>query len=112
MMEFHISRQARDRYRFEGVLFSFAGNVVFADLKASREFAHTMNQVRNARLHPDRAVHAGALFAMGLIDEVSHLLMQRYREELDPAVMTDALAWFAGRVGADALDKVLLKFVE
>ena len=46
MMEFHISRSARDRYGFRETLFSLTGNVVFASLSASREFAHRMNQVR------------------------------------------------------------------
>src|SRR5579862_1500513 len=69
MMEFHISREARERYEFSDTLFSFNGNVVFADMPACRRFAHKMNQVRDAENNPDRAVHAGALFAMGLIDE-------------------------------------------
>jgi glycosidase len=112
MMEFHISRGARDRYQFAGNLFSFAGNVVFANVSASREFAHRMNQVRDVQKHPERAVHAGALYAMGLIDEASHVLLERYRQELDPAVMTDALTWFSGHIGSDELDRMLLTFVE
>ena len=112
MMEFHISKSARDRYQFAGNLFSYAGNVVFANVSASREFAHRMNQVREVQRHPERAVHAGALYAMGLIDEASHVLLERYRQELDPAVMTDALTWFAGRVGSQELDRMLLTFVE
>jgi glycosidase len=112
MMEFHISRSARDRYQFAGSLFSFTGNVVFANLSASRQFAHRMNQVRDVRNHPQRVVHAGALYAMGLIDEASHVFLHRYRQELDPAVMTDALAWFAERVGSRELDQTLLSFVE
>ena len=112
MMEFHISKDARDRYQFAGSLFSFTGNVVFANVSASRQFAHRMNQVRDVQKHPERAVHAGALYAMGLIDEASHLLLERYRQELDPAVMTDALAWFDGRIGSHELDRMLLTFVE
>src|SRR5438270_11244830 len=112
MMEFHISKSARDRYQVAVNLISYAGNVVFANVSASREFAHRMNQVRDVQKHPDRAVHAGALYAMGLIDEASHVLLERYRQELDPAVMTDALTWFAGRVGSQELDRMLLTFVE
>jgi glycosidase len=112
MMEFHISRGARERYQFAGNLFSFTGNVVLANLSASREFAHRMNQVRDVQKHPERAVHGGALYAMGLIDEASHVLLERYRQELDPAVMTDALSWFAGRIGPHELDRMLLTFVE
>ena len=49
---------------------------------------------------------------MGLIDEASHVLMARYREQFDPEVMTSALDWFAGRVGSSELDTMLLTFVE
>src|ERR1700733_7565406 len=112
MMEFHISRGARDRYQVAGNLFSFTGNVVFADVSASRDFAHRMNQVRDVEKHPERAVHAGALYAMGLIDEASHVLLERYRQELDSAVMTDALTWFSDQIGSHVLDRMLLSFVE
>ncbi|HEU5351904.1 MAG TPA: alpha-amylase family glycosyl hydrolase [Terracidiphilus sp.] len=111
-MEFHISSQARKRYRFEDTLFSYNGNVVFADLSACRLFAHRMNLVRNVEKNPDQAVHAGALFAMGLIDEASHVLMARYREQLDPEVMTAALHWFGEKVGEAELDRLLLTFIE
>ena len=112
MMEFHISRNARDRYQFAESLFSYTGNVVFANLAACREFTHRMNQVRDVQNHPGRAVHAGALYAMGLIDEASHVLIARYREQFDPEVMTSALDWFAAHVGSEALDAMLLGFVE
>ena len=49
---------------------------------------------------------------MGLIDEASHVLMARYREQFDPEVMTSALDWFGERVGSDEVDKLLLTFVE
>ena len=112
MMEFHISRKARERYRFAESLFSYNGNVVFANLAACRAFAYQMNQVREADKNPDLAVHAAQLYAMGLIDEASHVLMARYREQFDPEVMTSALDWFAGRVGSNELDRLLLTFVE
>jgi len=112
MMEFHISRNARQRYGFAESLFSYTGNVVFANVAACREFAHRMNTVRDVEKNPDLAVHAGKLYAMGLIDEASHVLMARYREQFDPAVMTSALDYFAAQVGEGALDKMLLTFVE
>jgi glycosidase len=112
MMEFHIARKARERYQFVESLFSYTGNVVFANVAACREFAHRMNRVREAEMHPQQAVHAGKLYAMGLIDEASHVLMARYREQFDPAVMSSALEYFAKQVGADALDAMLLTFVE
>ena len=101
MMEFHISRNARERYKFADTLFSYTGNVVFANMAACREFAHRMNQVREAENHPDRAIHAGALYAMGLIDEASHVLIARYREQFDPDVMNAGLEWFSAQVGPE-----------
>jgi len=112
VMEFHIARKARERYQFAESLFSYTGNVIFANMAACREFAQRMNTVREVEKHPELAVHAGQLYAMGIIDEASHVLMARYREKFDPAVMTGALEFFSAKVGAEALDKMLLAFVE
>ena len=112
MMEFHISRSARQRYQFPDTLFSWNGNVVFASMPACRAFAHRMNQVRDADKHPDRAVHAGAIYAMGMIDEASHVLMARYRQQYDAQVLADALTFFGEQVGPEQVDKLLLAFVE
>lgn len=112
MFEFHVSRPARDRYGFADTLFSLSGNVIFANLAASREFAHRMNMVREAERHPEMAVHPAALNAMGLIDEVLHVVVEQYRSRLDPHVMVEALDWFAIRMGSKALDQTLLSFAE
>jgi glycosidase len=112
MMEFHIARAARQRYHFDETLFAFNGNVIFASLSACRDFAHRMNLVREADRHPELTIHAGQLYAMGLIDEASHALIARYREHFDPEVLTRALDWFAEQVGSAEIDKLLLTFVE
>jgi glycosidase len=112
MMEFHIARAARQRYHFDETLFAFNGNVIFASLSACRDFAHRMNRIREAGTHPELTVHAGQLYAMGLIDEASHALIARYRERFDPEVLTRALDWFAEQVGSAEVDKLLLTFVE
>ncbi len=111
MMEFHISRAARDRYDVSEVLFNFVGNVIFGDLAASRELANRINEVRGTSDNPAEVVNPGALFAMGLIDEVSHALIAHYRNHVDPSVMTEALAWFGSRIGHDDLDGLLRAFV-
>src|SRR5947209_813637 len=82
--EFHIAREARDRYGFADLLFSVTGNVIIADLAASRDLAHRMNAVRDATHHPELTVNPGALNAMGLLDEVSHVVLAQYRIRRDP----------------------------
>jgi glycosidase len=110
--EFHIARGARDRFSFADRLFSVTANVVVVDLAASRDLAHRMNIVRDAAHHPDRIVNPGALNAMGIIDEITHLVLALYRERRDPRAMLDARAWFETRVGRDAFDATLLAFAD
>jgi hypothetical protein len=112
MMEFHISRESRDRYQVRDTLFNFVGNVIFGDLAASRELAYRINEVRGTADDPERVVHPAALFAMGLIDEVSHALMARYRHDRDPEVTKAGLAWFAERIGEENVDRLLRAFVQ
>jgi len=76
MFEFHISRKSRDIYGFEESLFSTTGNVIFADFAAARRFTDKMNTVRNAAQYPERAVRAGEINAMGLIDEILHYMVE------------------------------------
>jgi glycosidase len=111
-MEFHVSRESRDRYEFSQTLFAFNGNVVFANLAASREFAFRMNERRGVDKDPALTIQPGALYAMGLIDEMSHMLVAYYRKRLDPQVLAGALTWFDNRIGSEQLDKTIQAFVE
>jgi glycosidase len=108
--EFHVSRDARERYGFSDPLFTITGNVVLADLNAAREFAHRVNLIRDAERNPDKAMHPGALNAMGLIDEALHAVLHTYREQVDPRVMLDALSFFQSQLGEEQLDRTLLAF--
>src|SRR5215472_10488980 len=110
--ELHISRAARAKYDFDDVLFSTTGTVVFGNLAATRKFASRMNEVRRAAQNPDLAVHAGALNAMGLIDEALHLVLELYRRQRDPKAIIEALAFLERRVGREAVDNLLVEFAE
>jgi len=109
-MEFHVSREARDRYQFDQSLFSLSGNVIFANFHAVRVFAQKMNEKRDLVRFPERAVKAGQINAMGLIDEILHYVVGLYREQKNPEVMQQALDWLAERLGKEAVDTALYKF--
>jgi glycosidase len=98
--EFHVSRQARQKYKFDESLFALNGNVVLADFAAARRFAASMTRVRG------QVVPASDINAMGLIDEILHILIRQY-EMQNPGVMSRALA----AVGVDA-DSALLRFID
>ncbi|QNI34273.1 alpha-amylase [Alloacidobacterium dinghuense] len=108
-MEFHISRAVRKDLDIHGLIFGYTGNVVFGDVAASRKLASQLNQARGPEADP---VNAGALFAMGLIDELSHALVARYRKEIDPFLHAEAIRWFSSKVDAVSLEQLLIAFVE
>ncbi len=111
-MEFHISRAVREATRVDDLLFSYTGNVVFANVSASRKLAAALNEARGPNADPAGAYNAGALFAMGLIDELSHALVARYRKEVDPSVLSEAVRWFAAQMEPDKLEQLLLAFTD
>jgi glycosidase len=112
MREFHISRQARDRYHFDRILFAISGNVIFADFRAALVFAQKMNASRDLARFPEQAVKAGQINAMGLIDEILHYVVARYRDQKNTDVMSQALAWLDSKMGEAEVDKVLQKFTD
>jgi glycosidase len=111
-MEFHISREARDRYQFDETLFSLSGNVLFANFHAARVFAQKMNDKRDLVRFPEQTVRAGQINALGLIDEILHYVVGLYREQRNPEVMRQALEWLQGKYGTEAVDETLRRFVD
>jgi len=112
VMEFHISRNARDRYQFDELLFALSGNVIFANFHAARLFAQKMNQKRDLVRFPEQAVRAGQINALGLIDEILHFVVAMYRQEKNPRAMAQALDWLYAQVGRPAVDATLRRFAD
>ncbi len=112
LMEFHISRMARDRYQFEESLFSLIGNVIFANFRAVRMFAQKMNEKKDLVHFPEQAVIPGQINAMGLIDEILHFVVGLYRNEKNSQVMGEALDRLNQTLGKTAVDKALRRFSE
>ena len=112
LMEFHISRQTRDRYKFDESLFETNGNVIFANFRASRTFAQKMNAQRDLVRYPEKAVKAGQINAMGLIDEILHHIAHQYRILVNPKALEKALAWLYETLGEAEVDRALTQFAD
>jgi hypothetical protein len=82
--EFHISRVAREKYAMSDTLFGTDGRVIFADFRAVREFVFNINKTRQ----PEDHVYSGEVNAAGLLDEIFHLLMRSYEEQVNPGVIS------------------------
>ncbi len=111
-MEFHISRSIREELDLDELLFSYTGNVVFANVAACRRLAAQLETLRLAGSDASTTdvVNAGALFAMGLIDELSHAIVQQFRREVDPDVLRDALGWMEAQSSPESVSELLLRF--
>ena len=106
--EFHVSRRVRELCGLDENLFSVSGNVVFADFRAARDFAHRLNQHRD----PEHAVSASDIYALGLIDEALHLLVEKHRREIAPGLWSEAIRLLEEELGSGPLDDLLLAFVD
>jgi len=103
--EFHVSRKSRDTYRFAASLFSSNGSVIVADFGAARQFAAKMTEVRGNH------VPASDINAMGLIDEILHIVIRQY-ELQNPGVMTRAVQKMETSMGKVALERAQLRFLD
>jgi glycosidase len=102
IFEFHVSRQARQKYQFDATLFATDGRVVLSDFGAARRFAERIYAVSG------RLVPASDMYALGLMDEIFHLIIRQY-EKQNPAVLKQALETLQSYLGS-RLDETLYKF--
>ncbi len=112
MYEFHVSRLAREKYDFDQSIFRFDGNVIFTDFLAVRKFTQKINQKLDLINFPEKAVKAGDINAIGLIDEILHLVISLYRKNVDGNVIGEALDTLEETYGEEAVYLSLLRFTE
>ena len=110
--EFHVSRFARDKYAFNQSLFTFNGNVVFADFLAARQFTQKINSTKDLINFPEQAVHASDINAIGLIDEILHLVVTLYRRSVDPMIMRKAYTFLTETYDKRQIETMLDRFTE
>ncbi len=110
ILEFHVCKQARDLYQFDQSIYSYNGNVVFIDFHAARVFAERMNSKRDLIKHPELAVRAGQIHAMALIDEILHMMIEEYRQQINPHLMQQAASFIISELGTEKFERTLELF--
>lgn len=106
--EFHITREAREKYQFEETLFSMKGQIIFANFQASRLFADLLNKQRL----PAETIHAGELNAMGLLDEIMHFLIEKYRLDINPSLFEKMEKRLIAHFGRLDYERLLIAFAD
>ncbi|MBK9098965.1 MAG: alpha-amylase [bacterium] len=109
--DFHVSRQAREKYNIEQSLFSMTGKIINADYQQSRILSEKINSKRKEEGN-DQFVTAGQINALGLLHEIFHLLIRKYEESDNPGVFGKAINHLKNEISDEGLDKTLFAFVE
>ncbi len=108
-MEFHVSSFSRKRYDFDKKIFSYNGNVIFADFRAAREFAEKINQVRTHEgIH--ETMSPALLNALGLIDEIMHAVVDQYGKKINTDLNSEAFEFIQSKIDADDFTRSLEEF--
>jgi len=69
-----------------------------------------MNTQRDLIRFPEQAVKAGQINAMGLIDELLHIMARQYRLQVNPQALEKALNWLDTKLGKEKVDNALRRF--
>src|SRR6266508_6075003 len=96
-----IAGQARSEIDLAGLVRP-DGRSQLVDIPVAREVAYRLNQKRE----PARAVHAGELAGLGLLDALQAALIRAYERQVDPNAFAAAREALDERLG-QALDAVL-----
>jgi len=108
-MEFHVSRASRDKYQFDQVLFSLNGNVIFANFQAARQFAAQINAQKKPG---DKGfVSPGQINALGLIDEIFHLIVSEYYQEYGKDIREALYTELISKLGKEKVESSLEAFL-
>ncbi len=109
--EFHISKQSRDKYQFEESLFETNGSALVGNFHAARLLANKINTERDLLNHPESAVKASDIYAIGLMDEIFHFILRRYREEVQADVFIEAVKNLERNLGVEKTQQLFSAFI-
>lgn len=109
--EFHIHADIRRKYNVEDILFASTGNVVFPHFRSVRELAAKINQIRKQLGDHRSDIRAGELNAMGLLDEINHVIIRMYEEQENPGVIHRAYQFLKNSLGDATIEKTLQEFL-
>jgi glycosidase len=104
---FRLYRRTRNRFGLgpladrEGAAFDFA-----------QAMANSINRHRNAAAHPERAVRAGEVAAICLIDAIAYYLTGAYHLRENPGILPRAVTAARRKFGSAPLEETLVRLIE
>lgn len=109
-MEFHIHASIRSALGINSALFRTTGNLILPDFAAARNLADKLRGLKTVAGQDSGGLSAGRLNAMGLIDEILHIVIGIYRERVAPDVIERLFAAANREIGAPECGSLLREF--
>lgn len=101
--EFHLSRAAREKYSVDDTIISLTGAAMVVEMDAARQLARSLQSA-------GRQVSAADLLAMGLIDEIQHLLLLEHSRKKNDNLLAAAAEHLRAILGEDSYVATLKEF--
>ncbi len=112
LMGFHVRKDERRRYEFDRAWFSPSGKAAVNNFYKARLFADQISRKRDLINHPERAVQAGQVNGVALIQGITHYIFRLYIAQRAPTLLRLAEGWLTQQLGAAAYEAVFNHFVD
>lgn len=112
MLEFHLSRPARNTFQFKSLKYSDNGKVLFANHQATRLFAEEVNKKLAAKRGEKKFVQASQVNALATIQAIFHHVLTEYYAQNGPTVRKDLYSDLVKKLGKGHLDDAIHFFVD
>ena len=110
--EFHISKQSRDKYKFDLSLFETNGNAIIGSFHNARLLTSKINNKKDLLNYPETAAKASEIYAIGLMDEIFHFIIKSYREMIGHEIFNEAIDFLDNKLSQKEARKVIYLFLK
>lgn len=109
---FHVTKWARELYEIDDYLFKLEGNLVLTNLFQARIFLKQLHDKKHIVSYDEEKVTAGNLFALGLISEVLHVVVAKFKQDINPNTFADLSEFNATYFNSDSIQQTMQTFLE
>ncbi|MCK4848631.1 MAG: alpha-amylase, partial [Candidatus Heimdallarchaeota archaeon] len=108
-----ISLTARNKYKLDEQFFTTKeGYVTIKQIHLVRLFVNLLNEKKDLVNYPELAVRASEINAIGLLNEISHEILNLYKEEKSPELYKELLGELDEEFGEKAVNESLERLVD
>ena len=110
MVKMLITKQARQKYKFEKFNFDSSGNFSLPNFRTLRKLVQEINKKRDIILNPSKAIKAGELNGILLLDRIFRYVIKKYQLEKSNLVFVEAHRYLTKKIPDSGLQELFKDF--